>query len=168
MGAICSCSTPQPPTNAKMVKEAIAGIKAKFFHTPHAAAKATGAPRRTVYDRYNGRPTYAEASVAQQTLSAEQEHALVKHISAMTSTGFPVSHQFLRELAEELRKSTPPIDGKPYSPLGVNWVTRFLKRHSHLQIVMTRNIELKRLTETRKDVMIDFYMQFDKVVKEFV
>ena len=69
-------------------------------------------------------------------------------------------------MIEELQKLTLSIDGKPYYPLRINWVMFFLKWHSYLQIVITCNIELQWLTEMRKDVIIDFYIQLDQIIKE--
>src|SRR5213075_1306646 len=60
----------------------------------------------TLSRRFKGGKTRSEAREVQQMLSRAQEKALVSWITNLTVTGHPVSHGFIREMAEEIRKQS--------------------------------------------------------------
>jgi len=50
-----------------------------------------------------GTKSCAQAREAQQMLTKSEEKVLGKWITHLTATGHPARHQFIREMAEEIR-----------------------------------------------------------------
>ena len=79
-----------------------------------------------------------EKSVAEsreaQLLSGPKEKALKEWIICLTVTGHPVTHEFIREMAEEIRKKhvasiNDEMELVSYDPIGSTWVRSFIKHH---------------------------------------
>ena len=91
----------------------------------------------------------------------------------MTVTSHPPKHSLILELADELRQhrlSGVNDDGAQrvvYSPIGEEWVLRFLMWHPWLQTVYSKTIERPRLKEVTYEVVEAFYKELEKVVTEF-
>src|SRR2546423_1095385 len=110
------------------VLKALAGLQSGLYRTCYKAAKETGASETTVTRRFKGGMTRAEAREEQQMLSRAQEKALVSWITNLTATGHPASHQFIREMAEEIRKQSGLVyDAQTRLPIGETWVRQFIK-----------------------------------------
>ena len=89
--------------------------------------------------------TYAAAHRDEQLFSPGEERAIAEHCGAMADLGFPISHDLLQKLAQDLlnsRKQPPKTKGgilvnQPVDPgadaevhtIGVHWVDRFLSRN---------------------------------------
>ena len=74
-------------------------------------------------------------------------------------------HQFLRELAEELRKERVKLEGKPIRPLGKEWVHRFLKRNPVLKSQLSKSIEKARAEVTKEEIQT-WFKTFKSVIQE--
>ena len=152
-------------TTRESVIEAIAGINNGTYSSPYTASKATGAPVRTIYRRLNGVRSVQDTQALRQLLSVEEENALANWAKALSSTGHPVSHSFLRELAEEIRK--PRLDaGNPNVPsLGLDWTKRFMRRHPQLKTTVATGIEVAR-KEVTKESLNKWFEEFQRVIEE--
>jgi hypothetical protein len=70
-----------------------------------------------------------------QALTTEEEEALIGHINKLTDRGIPPTPQILKNIAEEIARVT----------LGINWTTRFCKRHrGRLKSEYLRTIDHRR------------------------
>ena len=128
------------------VLKALAGIQSGQYKNPSKAARETSASKSTLVKRLNGGKTRAEAREEQQMLSQAQEKALVSWITNLTATGHPAHHNFIREMAEEIRKTSGPVDDmRTRLPIGETWVRQFIKRHPYLKTTLSRSIELARV-----------------------
>jgi len=96
-------------------------------------------------------------------LSIPEEKALAQCITRLTASGFPVTHDLLQEMAEEIRQrrlhgiNESSIEYVIYEPIGQQWTQRFIQCHSYLATAMSHAIELSRLTETSFDVIENWY-----------
>lgn len=152
-----------PETNAltltlnEKVKRALRGLASKRWKTPYAAAKALGMSRDTLKRRMNGIKSRAEALEVQQMLTKSEEKVLAQWITHLTATEHPARHQFIREMAEEIRARRGFVKENVLLPLGVTWVQRFIKRNPHLKTVISRSIEAARIKEVTPTVVANFF-----------
>ena len=79
--------------------------------------------------------------------------------------GHPLRHQFLHELAEELRKKPVKLEGKLILPLGKEWVHQFLKRNPVLKSQLSKSIEKARAEVTKEEVQA-WFKAFKSVIQE--
>ena len=115
-----------------------------------------------------GKKSCAEAREAQQKLTKVEEKVLAEWITRLTATGHPARHEFIREMAEEIRrKRTKEIDTLQLISLGSSWVQQFLKRQPHLQTVISRSIEASRVKEVTKEVVISFFNTLEACMAEY-
>jgi hypothetical protein len=152
---------------AKKLAKALAGLKDGTYKRVREAARATGAPRSTLQDRLKGVPTKVQCNHSRQTLSPDEECALVKWAKQLSCTGNPVHHPFLRELAKEIAKPRV-IDGDNRVPLklGKHWVGRFLERNPSLHSRLAKNMETARKEVTEEEIS-NWFEEFARVVSEY-
>ena len=71
-------------------------------------------------------------------------------------------------MAEEIRwQWSEEIEGFEQIPLGQSWVQQFLKRHPHLQMVISCSIEASRVMDVMKEVVINFLEAFERCLTEY-
>ena len=88
-----------------------------------------------------GRKSRAEAREAQQELTRHEEKALVDWVSRATAVDNPVPHPYIKEMAEEIRKTREGEKGEYLHPLGTSWMEAFLSRHPQLRTKLSKAIE---------------------------
>jgi hypothetical protein len=118
---------------------------------------------QTIYDRLRGRKTRREVNAPNQVLTPAEEMALAQWVRRLSATGHPVRHQFLLELAEEIRDQRLKAAGNVRRPLGQKWVQQFLKRNPTLKSQLARSIEQARI-EVTKEQVLDWFSVFKRVV----
>ena len=153
------------PQNAQNLANALAGLADGTYENPSRASKATGAPLQTIYDRLNGAKSKREINVKNQALTPTEELALVQWVRRVSATGHPVRHQFLLELVEEIREQRITALKELVSPLGQQWVQRFLKRHPVLKSQIAKSMEQARVDVTKEQVLAWFAI-FKHVITE--
>ena len=125
--------------NHDITAKALAGIKDGTYKTAYEASKETGAPLRTLYKRLNGQKSLQESRASRQLLSPNEEQALVGWVLCAAATGHSVTHSFLHELAEEIRKPqvTPDSSNNISVPLlGQDWIKQFMHHNPQLKTAM--------------------------------
>jgi hypothetical protein len=151
------------------IQEAIAAIKAKRYSSIRAAACAFSVPPSTLHARMSGTTSRHNAHESEQMLSSAEERTLVKWITHLTRTGYPISPALALEMAEticcqryQLSKQAPH-----QRPIGKRWLDRFRIRHPEIQGVWTRQIESARYTALNNttvqgwfDAVTDLYIQY--------
>ena len=90
--------------------KALAGLNDGIFLHIRQAARATETIRSTIQRHLNGSRSKREAQHSRQQLSPDEEHTLAKWVQRLSSTGHPVHHPFLCELAEEIWKPRVTAD----------------------------------------------------------
>jgi hypothetical protein len=152
-------------SNSPKVAAALAGLEDGTYANPYQAYKATGAPVQTLYHRLKGGKSRREANIESQALTPAEESALVNYAQRASAVGHPIRHDFLRELAEEIRKRRALAEGKILNPLGVKWVQRFLARHPELQSRISKSMEAARLQVTKEQIL-EWYETFKRVTQD--
>ena len=98
-----------------------------------------------------------------QALTPAKESALISFIKRATALGHPIRQEYLRELAEVLRKEHV---GKGLSPLGDKWVTRFLQRHPDVKSQVAKSIE-KAHVEVTKEQVLEWFKQYREEIEKY-
>ena len=147
---------------------AMAGYRSGEWKSVYLAAKEMKVSKDTLGRRLLGKKSRAEAREAQQKLTKAEEKVLAEWITRLTVTGHPARHEFIREMAEEIRrKRTGKIDSFQLTSLGSSWVQQFLKPQPHLQTVISRSIEASRVKEVTKEVIVSFFNALEACMAEY-
>src|SRR5205823_3624063 len=89
-------------------------------------------------------------------------------ITQLTATGHLARHDFMREMAEEIRqKRTTQIQEFEVIPLRQSWIQQFLKHHPHLQTVIFHSIEASHVKEVTKEIIINFFNALEDCMTEY-
>src|SRR5205814_1713611 len=109
-----------------------------------------------------------EAREKQQKLSKAEEKVLANWITRLTATGHPARHDFVREMAEEIRKQRDiTIQPRLNIPLGKSWVQQFIKRHPYLETTISQSIEASRIKDVTKEVAVNFFDALEACIAEY-
>ena len=106
-----------------------------------------------------------EAQHSCRQLSPDEEHTLAKWVQCLSSTGHPVYHLFLHELAEEIWKPYVTMDELVVDPwhrqLSKHWISCFFACNSILQPKVAKNIEAayKKATEVQLENRFEEFIQ---------
>ena len=151
-----------------LIQQAISGIAAGTWDNSTQAATALGISRHTVQRRVKGGKSRSQGKENQQLLSINEEKSLTRWISKLTSTGHPASHQFIKEMAEEIRQqrdanSDNNLPSQILRPIGNSWVPYFLKRHPDLQTRLSRSIEASRIKTITKAAVLDWFNEYQQM-----
>ena len=152
----------KPETRARDALNAIAieGIKNGTYTGPKHAAVELGVSASTLKKRLRGRKSRAEVREAQQQLTHQEEKALVDWISQATAMGNPVPHQYIKEMAEEIRKSRKGETEEFLHPLGTSWMEASLGRHPQLKTTLSKAIEVSRVRDVTQEQVRNFNKEF--------
>lgn len=118
------------------------------------AAESCGIPKGTLRDRINGAQSRQKAHEKQQALSPLDEKAIIRWIGLLEAFGFPPRLAHVREVATILKGS----------PVGENWITRFLNRHPTLSSKFITNIDSKRIAQSVPEVLKHHFNLLKKVI----
>ena len=148
-------------------------LKKRTFNSVCAAAGHHKVSHATLSRRWKGGKTIAESREDQQNLTIAEEKALEKWITRMTATGNPVSHDHIREIAQEIQNNRAkrledagrPVKYNP--PIGKLWPQRFLHRHPDLATTISCTIESSRLKETSHEAIEDWFNIFEETISEY-
>jgi hypothetical protein len=150
----------------EVMQNAIARVRDKTYATAHEAANALGVSKSSLTRRLKGRLSRREAKEPQQLLTKEEENTLANWISTSTTTGNPVQHSFIREMADKLRKYRVDQEDQFLPPIGASWVPQFLGRHRHITTKMSHTIETARVKEVTKEQVLHFNKELRGVIQE--
>ena len=118
----------------------------------------------------NGK-SMAESRQAQQLLSGPEKKALKEWIIRITATRHSATRQFIKEMAEEIRKKrVAQINDKmefvSYNPIGSTWVPSFIERHPQLETTLSKAIEAARVTTITKSSMFGFFNEYQATLTD--
>ena len=74
-----------------------------------------------------GEKTRSEAREPQQLLTAQEEKALCDWISHSTAVGNPIPHSYIKEMAEEIRRTRVGEELGFVRPIGSTWTQSFME-----------------------------------------
>ena len=90
-------------TDRKM-EEALAALALKQFSSIHQAIKHFNIDHNTLEHQFAEDKSIAESHESTQLLTIPEETALSQWITRLTTSGYPVSQVFLREMTKEIRQ----------------------------------------------------------------
>lgn len=123
------------------------------------AAEEMGVPTTTLRMRCKNQSSRKEAFAPYQRISPAQEEALASWIRVQASLGFPITHQQIRFLAQQLSD----IRGNK-TRVGKRWVEGFLKRNNCVATQRAKRVDSSRINGANKEIIADFYAKLENPV----
>ena len=148
------------------VQIALQGLRDGIYMSIDHAVKALGVSRTTLRRRMKGGKSRKEGKEPVQLLTQQEEKALADWITSATAAGHPITHRYIKKMAQGIRESRRDVDAEYLRPIGKNWMGAFFQRHSHLKTKLARVIEAARIKEVTREQVINFNDEFRKVIKE--
>ena len=121
------------------------------FKTAYAAAKFFKVNRETLTRCLNGRPDHTQSHEQAQLLSSTEEDTLQSWIRRLPISGYLARYQLIKEMALEILTqhvagiNSDGMELVNFSPIGQDWVERFLQQYPTLKTIHSRIIDLTRL-----------------------
>lgn len=125
-------------------------------------ARQHGIAESTLRGRINGAKSYEVSHQQFQRLTFEQEEALADWILLMASWGWPPRVNQIRFMAMELLRSNQQDDD-----LRVNWIQRFLHRHTKLNSVFSQALNKERAATHNEDLINGWFSLYSKVLEDY-
>ncbi len=98
---------------------------------------------RTMINHYQGMRTIKESHEVQQRLTPSKEVVLVDFLNQSADRGFPQTLRNIEHYASLIQKQR--LEDSPVTPVGENWVHRFLDRHRNvLQTHWSKPLDTQR------------------------
>jgi hypothetical protein len=125
---------------------ALTAYRNREYTSTRKCAYAFNIPRSTLLDRLSSRTSYVESHESQQILSTTEEETLLKMITRLSRSGYPITLPSTRDLAEEIRLSRFCLSSTPttYPPISKRWINRFRKRYPELKTIYSRALDASR------------------------
>jgi Tc5 transposase-like DNA-binding protein/Psq-like protein len=139
-------------TNTEAIEQAISALKSGDCATITDAAKLYQVNRSTLSRRFNGKTVSRQeaASIYTRHLSNTQEQAIIAWINGLANRGLPPTPQMIRNEVQYVLKCD----------IGMNWVTKFCKRHSSTIISKyLKGIDKARYIAENEAHFNDYYQQ---------
>jgi hypothetical protein len=114
--------------------------------------------RKTLSDRLNGRRSMREFSLSRQRLNAIQERELIRWIKDFRSNGIGVSHTMVGYMVREILDKSGDS-----TPLGKNWVGRFIKRNEDIKNAISRPIYIERFAAMEDENVQAYFDRYEQV-----
>ena len=145
---------------------AVEGVQNGTYRSIDHAVKALGVSRTTLRRRLKGGKTRKEAREPTQLLTVQEEKALADWITNATASGNPVTHSYIKEVAEGIRRSRVNVVDKFLRPIGSTWLHAFFRRHPHLKTKLSKAIEMARVKDVTKEQILNFNLDFGRLIQE--
>ena len=107
----------------RKIEEALAALALKQFSSIHQVIKHFNIDHNTLEHQFTKDKSIIKSCELTQLLTIPEETALSQWITRLTTSGYPVSQAFLREMAEEIRQkrvhdvNEPSIQLVIYEPI---------------------------------------------------
>jgi hypothetical protein len=147
---------------------AVAAYRNGEYTSIRKCSYAFNIPLSTLSDRLSYATSRSKSHESQQILSTAEEKALLKAITRLTKSGYPITLLLTRDLAEEIRLSRFRLSSTPasYAPISKRWIDRFRKRYPELKTVYSRSLDASRfegvtypIVNTYFDALTDLFLE---------
>jgi hypothetical protein len=126
------------PTLEDRIILAVEAYKNSQFKSIRAAAAAYDVPCSTLTHRISGRKPRVDVPANCQKLKDLEEASLKQWILDIDEHGLPPNHETVHKMANLL------LSDRKSESIGLNWVSRFIKRHDELTSKYTRKYDYQR------------------------
>jgi Tc5 transposase DNA-binding domain len=144
------------------IQAAIEDLLAARFRSVREVAAAYSIPPTTLTRRLRSGQSRQISHNHQQTLSPDQEERLVQWIMDLEQQGHAPTHHQVWEMALQISIHS----GGP-SIIGVNWVSRFLRRHPALSTKIARRLDALRAKSINLEDLQAWYAYFQEQVTKY-
>ena len=136
-----------------------------------ALATENGVSTSTLHRRVSGTSVARnEAHIHRQTLTVDEEKALVEYICRWSISGHPPPPHDVISIALELlnnRVSLLPPPNLPQSPyLGHTWLGQFRRRHPEVATVWSRNLDTTRLKANSPEKLAPYFAEVGSLMTQ--
>jgi DDE superfamily endonuclease/Tc5 transposase DNA-binding domain/helix-turn-helix, Psq domain len=145
-----------------LLQQAIQALQTGQCKSQNEAAELFQVKRSTLQNRLKGRLPRNIARRANQRFTLEQETFLVDWILENDAQGFPPTHARMREMAARVLR----LQGDS-TPLGKNWITRFLQRNPRVATCIGRSLDTARRQAATVDTINGFYAYFNQIQTQY-
>ncbi|ERF69214.1 hypothetical protein EPUS_02181 [Endocarpon pusillum Z07020] len=118
--------------------------------------------KTTVAYRRRGRNPRTQANRRTQRLSLEEEKTLIQWIRDLQRQNLCPNYPRIRSFVYEILRNRG--DSRP---LGKNYVSRFISRHSELRTSRSRAMDIKRLSALDPTVIESFFSEFEQLRSQY-
>jgi hypothetical protein len=97
----------------------------------------------TLSKQLSTRTSCSQSHELQKILLTAEEKTLLKTITQLSKSGYPITLLLMRDLAEEIRLSYFCLSSTPtsYPPISKRWINRFRKRYPELKMIYSRTLD---------------------------
>lgn len=152
-------SSLKAPYSEARIQKAIQALKDYPSSSIRAVARSFEVSHDTLRRRVAGGLSHSQASEMKQILSNAEEKTIVRWTTRLTRTGSPMSPTLLVEIAELIRRQrVRRVSGneaitKTTTPIGHEWLYRFLNRHPTIKGIYARQMENARFDGASYEVV---------------
>jgi len=114
------------------------------FRSLRASVQSYGGCYRTLLRRQHGTPAKEDTPPMHRKLSDTEETTLVEWILDMDTRGLSVTKALIQQMAELFVIQHQTDASNPTPSFGVNWTSKFIKRHPVLQLKYNRKYDYQR------------------------
>jgi hypothetical protein len=136
-----------PTYSEEDLRTAVTAYRNSEYTSIQKCAYAFNIPASTLSNRLSTRISRSKSHELQQILSTAEEETLLKAVTRLEKSGYPITLPLTRGLAEEIRLSRFCLSSTPtsYPPLGKRWLDKFRKRYPELKTVYSRSLNTSRV-----------------------
>lgn len=141
----------------------ISSCHKKQIRSGRVAAGVFDVSRETLRDRLRGVKPRAETRANGHKLTSIEEETLVKRLLDADKRGFPIRPQFLRGMARILLTERTNDSA---AIIGVNWASKFVRRHSKLRTRYNRKMSYERAKQENPKVIKPWFETVREAIQE--
>ena len=112
-------------------------------------AAKNGIPASTLSARLHGRPSRTNTRHTNAKLTFHQEAVLAKLIRSSQQQFRPVHYPEVRAIANRMARE----NNANVSPIGINWVTKFISRQPGLRSLREQHLEIERVLASNPAIL---------------
>ena len=127
-------------------------------------AKQFHIPRQRLYQRILGRPSKIKHTPTNTRLSRAQETALCNYIDRLDRLNLSVRADLIRDAANRILLQSAPLGQTP-TQVGLNWVTRFIRRYGYSTIPQ-KVLDRKRKASEDLDSVREYFSKLKVCIDE--
>lgn len=149
----------------KRVQQAVEWYREDPKCTFREAAAKFNVASLSVSDAHHGRYTRSIQLHSNAKLSVHQERALEKHILGLQQQLRPIHYPELRIVVNALVEENATTE-RPYKPLGINWITKFIARHPDLRLRQEQHLEIERISASLPSLLKAWFSSVKVLLSE--
>jgi Tc5 transposase DNA-binding domain len=132
------------------------------FNSVKQAAKTTSVPRSTLRDRRAGIQPHGREEQPHARLTRDQEDSLAAYIRDLQLQYAPINQTQLAVVAQAMARQN-----EPNARLGVNWISRFIKKRPELRTGKNQALSKSRIEAAIPSQIEGWFTHLSEIVLRF-